>query len=51
MMAGYTFSHMGSVMAFRLIGIVALAMCIVQTTVNRFMRMATKTITNDGVNK
>ncbi|VVC36478.1 Major facilitator superfamily domain,Major facilitator superfamily associated domain [Cinara cedri] len=36
--AGYTFSYLGSVMAFRFIGLVALATCIVQVTVNHFMK-------------
>ncbi|CAH1725097.1 uncharacterized protein LOC114131568 isoform X1 [Aphis gossypii] len=36
-LAGYTFSHLGSVMAFRLIGFIALITCVIQIVVNHFM--------------
>lgn len=41
-MAGYTFSRFGSVTAFRLIGFVALTMCVVQMAVNHLVKRITK---------
>lgn len=44
LLAGYTFSHLGSVMAFRFIGFVALIMCVIQIVVNYFLKRNKKLI-------
>uniref|UniRef100_A0A2H8TQW3 Major facilitator superfamily domain-containing protein 6-A n=1 Tax=Melanaphis sacchari TaxID=742174 RepID=A0A2H8TQW3_9HEMI len=43
-LAGYTFSHLGSVMAFRFIGFSALVICVIQIVVNHFMNKNKKLI-------
>lgn len=41
---GYTFSRLGSIMAFRLISLIAFIICMVQVIVNHFMKWSTKII-------
>ncbi|XP_026813003.1 uncharacterized protein LOC113553710 isoform X2 [Rhopalosiphum maidis] len=43
-LAGYTFIHLGSVMGFRLIGLSALILCVIQIVVNHFINKNRKLI-------